>query len=125
MSSNSNSVVALRFFPSVEREKFLVSSEVIVILHKVSSIIDLTAVWRVMFGLINLMRPIDASRCVENLLYFNHILLVLSKGKIVLSSLVEYRNCLYGIAVSILQQMYALTELNFWLWIVASVKALR
>ena len=31
---------------------------------------------------------------------------------------------LYEIDVLILQQMYALAELNFWLWMVASVKAL-
>lgn len=76
------------------------------------------------FGLTNLMKPIDPSRCIEKLFHLNYILLVLSKGEILLSPLLEYRNCLYGVDVSVLQQMYALTELNLWLWIGASVKAL-
>ena len=65
ISSKSISVVDFLFFPSVERTNVFVSSEVNGILHNASSILDRTSVWRVIFGLTNLMKPIDDSRCVE------------------------------------------------------------
>ena len=70
-------------------------------LHRANSILGRTAVWKVIFGLTNLMKPIDASRCVENLFHFNYILLVLSKGKMVLSEKLFVWDCCLDIVANV------------------------
>ena len=52
---------------------FLISSSINVALQRATSILNFTDIWRVKMILMNLMKLIDASWWVENLIYFIHM----------------------------------------------------
>ena len=123
VSFESASFVALRFFPPVEVTRYFMSSSVNGIEHNAASMRDRMAVCDMTVVLTYLINPIDASMCVENLFHLSHMFFLRKSGRILLSPSLLYKNLLYVIVVSMLQQAYALIELNFLLLTVAAVNA--